>query len=293
MRIPLQILSLVAGLAAAAPSEAQTNWHVDATIGGPGGSGTLLDPYTSVTFAVDQPTTIDGDLLVLSAGTFAESAVITGKALRIRAAGGAVVTWMPQGTDPALLVTGSTTVPVQVNGVVFQSSGTAPAGSDLDLVRVQNAGSLSFFSCRFEGLSHWSVSVRCLRVIDSAILMHDCELDHYSDWPGDAGVWATNSVVTIRDSNLTGSGDDSSLVLVEDGSNLHVEGSVFTSSSTRIGQNYGNGLRCLDSIMSIQNCELIQEETDSTFLFATGSTVSMSQSSMDGQGANTGGGVDE
>ncbi|HIG86139.1 MAG TPA: hypothetical protein EYQ25_03765, partial [Planctomycetes bacterium] len=223
LRLPRGFAFLLC-LAPVSVSFGQTNWQVDATIGGAGGSGTAADPYTSVQYAIDQPTTLDGDRLVLAAGTFAESAVISGKALRIRPAGGAVVTWKPQGTDPALVVTGSTTVPVQVNGIVFEAPGAAPPGPDLDLVRVQNAGALACFGCRFEVLTQ---SWCCLRVIDSALLMHDCELVCDDGCAEGLGLWGTNSAVTIRDSNLTGHAQDSpSLVLVEGGSLLRVESST-------------------------------------------------------------------
>jgi hypothetical protein len=58
------------GLTAASLASAQSTWRGDdgAT---PPGNGTLASPYASIQYAIDQPTTIDGDLVLVAPGTYA------------------------------------------------------------------------------------------------------------------------------------------------------------------------------------------------------------------------------
>jgi len=67
-------------------ASAQTTWYVDAAGSGPG-SGTQLDPYTSVQYAVAQPTTLDGDTVLIAAGLYLERINLLGKSLELAGAG--------------------------------------------------------------------------------------------------------------------------------------------------------------------------------------------------------------
>jgi len=95
---------------------AQTTWYVDVN-GAPPGTGTPGDPYTSIQYAIDQPTTLNNDVLQVSAGTYVENVVVTGKSLHligsgaescvIQAAGpGNVVAFIWNGTLQGFTVTG-------------------------------------------------------------------------------------------------------------------------------------------------------------------------------------------
>ena len=81
----------LAALAAAAPAAAQTTWHVRASAPGPG-TGTLLDPYKSIQYAIDQPTTLDGDTLLVQFGTYVENVDLSGKTLSLRSQSGPLQT---------------------------------------------------------------------------------------------------------------------------------------------------------------------------------------------------------
>ena len=101
-----------AGLAAflslaAANAGAQQTWYVDAG-GVPPGSGAAVDPYTSVQYAIDQPTTADGDTLLVLPGTYAEVIDFSGKAIAVRSQDGAATTILqgnPLANPPASVVT--------------------------------------------------------------------------------------------------------------------------------------------------------------------------------------------
>jgi hypothetical protein len=74
---------VIAALALVVPdATAQTTWYVDGTGTAPG-SGTQLDPYTSVQFAISQPTTLSGDTLLVATGVYFESIDLLGKSLHI------------------------------------------------------------------------------------------------------------------------------------------------------------------------------------------------------------------
>lgn len=66
----------------ASPAAASSTWYVDAAGGGPG-SGAQLDPYTSLQYAIAQPTTMDGDTLLVAAGVYFEHIDLLGKTLHI------------------------------------------------------------------------------------------------------------------------------------------------------------------------------------------------------------------
>ena len=66
----------------AAPAAGQTTWYVDAAGAWPG-NGTLGRPYTSIQYAIDQPSTVDGDTLLVATGTYFEPVDFRGKALLV------------------------------------------------------------------------------------------------------------------------------------------------------------------------------------------------------------------
>jgi hypothetical protein len=64
--------ALLVAAAIAPLAGAQTTWYVDVN-GTPPGSGTLADPYTSIQYAIDQPTTVNLDTLSVAPGTYVEN----------------------------------------------------------------------------------------------------------------------------------------------------------------------------------------------------------------------------
>jgi hypothetical protein len=85
---------VLSGLALAFSStfaSAQTTWFVDVN-GTPPGTGTQLDPYTSIQYAISRPTTIDGDSVNVSPGTYFENIDFLGKTITVESATGAAST---------------------------------------------------------------------------------------------------------------------------------------------------------------------------------------------------------
>ncbi len=73
------------------PTSAQTTWYVDVN-GSPPGSGTEEDPYTSIQYAIDQPTTLSGDALIVAPGTYVELIDFSGKTLGVHSTVGSAAT---------------------------------------------------------------------------------------------------------------------------------------------------------------------------------------------------------
>jgi hypothetical protein len=72
----------------AATASAHTTWYVDSS-GTPPGSGSLADPYTSIQYAIDQPTTLSGDTLLAAPGTYLENVQVGSKWIDVIGTGGA------------------------------------------------------------------------------------------------------------------------------------------------------------------------------------------------------------
>jgi hypothetical protein len=81
---------LVVLLASSGAAQAQTTWYVDVAGTAPG-TGTQLDPYTSIQHAISQPSTIAGDTVLVAAGTYFENVDFLGKAIAVRTDAGAVI----------------------------------------------------------------------------------------------------------------------------------------------------------------------------------------------------------
>jgi hypothetical protein len=70
----------------------QSTWYVDAAAPAPG-QGTVASPYSSVAYALAQPTTVGGDTVLVAPGVYLDEAVdFLGKDVVVRGTGGAAVT---------------------------------------------------------------------------------------------------------------------------------------------------------------------------------------------------------
>lgn len=69
-----------ANLLLATAGSAQSTWYVDVAALPPG-NGSQAAPYASLQFAIDQPSTVNGDTLLVATGVYAESIDLRGKAL--------------------------------------------------------------------------------------------------------------------------------------------------------------------------------------------------------------------
>lgn len=70
---------------------AQSTWHVDVQ-GVPPGQGTQGDPYTSIQYAISQPSTVHGDTLVVAPGEYVENVSTMNKRLNLRSSAGPLLT---------------------------------------------------------------------------------------------------------------------------------------------------------------------------------------------------------
>jgi hypothetical protein len=69
---------------------AQTIWYVDASVAG-AGTGAIGDPYRSIRYALQQPSTVAGDTLLVAPGLYVESLSIT-KFVTVRSTAGPALT---------------------------------------------------------------------------------------------------------------------------------------------------------------------------------------------------------
>lgn len=123
---------------------AQSTWYVDAN-GTPPGSGTPADPYTSIQFALDQPTTVTGDTVLVLPGTYVENLRLAGNVI-VRSSAGPDVTALRAASPGTLVrVTAVDGFIPQATLEGFTVDGSAdPSGTG---IQVQNT---SFASLRLE-----------------------------------------------------------------------------------------------------------------------------------------------
>lgn len=97
----------------ASPAWAQTTWFVDVSGVAPG-TGTTADPYTSIQYAIERPTTVNGDRIEVSSGTYVENIDFMGKLITVEG---------PAGSGPAAVIDGA----ANGSAVTFRSGETTAA----------------------------------------------------------------------------------------------------------------------------------------------------------------------
>jgi hypothetical protein len=80
-------LVLLATFLVSSNAFAQTTWYVDASAAGPG-SGTQQDPYAELQFGLAQSSTVDGDTVLVAAGTYTGPFDFLGKDVSVRSIAG-------------------------------------------------------------------------------------------------------------------------------------------------------------------------------------------------------------
>lgn len=89
----------------AAAASAQTTWYVDVNAVPPG-SGAPESPYASIQYAIDQPTTVSGDTLLVAPGTYLEKLNVF-KALTVKSSQGPLSTLLaPSGSGDGIVLGG-------------------------------------------------------------------------------------------------------------------------------------------------------------------------------------------
>ena len=107
----------------------QTTWFVD-TAGTPPGTGTALDPYTSIQYAIDQAATQNGDTLDIAPGTYVESVDVTKSLILFGSFGPHVTTILAAAAGPVVRTSGGST---RLTGLTI-AGGFGPGGDGVDVV---------------------------------------------------------------------------------------------------------------------------------------------------------------
>lgn len=193
-------------------ASAQTTWYVDVN-GTPPGSGTQGDPYTSIQFAITQPTTIDLDEIRVLPGTYFESIDYSGKSLRIASTDGAETTIL----DGQYLDT-----------VVRVESGES-TGTWLDGFTVTHGES---------DITHLGAAIR---VVASGLSLNKCRIVANADQPGSgpvAGIFVEDGGIFIDQCDVSDNGSPG----VWGAAGLHVTGTLpvnVTIFASRFENNLG------------------------------------------------------
>lgn len=112
----------------AVDASAQSTWYVDVHATAPG-NGTLAAPYSSLQDAIDRPTTLDGDTLIVAPGTYRENVMLFDRQLTLRSAEGpARTTIIPAAPGDVVRVGAQQSGIVVIEG--FTLRGAHGAGAD-------------------------------------------------------------------------------------------------------------------------------------------------------------------
>ena len=174
-------------LLAITPAVPQTTWYVDANAAGPG-TGTTVDPYSRIDYAVAQAATVSGDTILIEPGDYVDEDIeVLGKGLRLQANGapGSVTISGPgglsqigSGSSSLIRIVGQANGPTELVGLNFMGGVGEDDGS---LVR----GGAAFFS-------------------DATVVMTDCSLEGKANIGG--ALYLEDSDYTAVNSALRGKG---------------------------------------------------------------------------------------
>ncbi len=140
-------------LGALAPAlQGQSTWYVDVN-STPPGDGSPSWPYSSIQYAIDQPTTIEKDTLSIAPGTYDENLALVGKALHLFGEQGADMTILDgRGRGSCLSITGDVGWDVMIEGLTFTGGSGTATGFGSAGGAVYADGSYALFSdCVFDG----------------------------------------------------------------------------------------------------------------------------------------------
>ena len=220
------------------PAWAQSLWHVDVN-GTPPGSGSAANPYTSIQYAIDQGSTLDGDTLLVRPGTYAETLSYRGKAIEVRSSAGAGVTIVDAGGGGSVVRfeqnegASSVLVGLTLSGGVGTLQGSARVGGGLFV-------------------SSASPTIR------------ECVIVGNEAWEGGGG-WFSNSSARVEDclfeDNLAGEALGGGSHDLRDGGGLHASAGSNLDLRTCVFQanlaNRGGGLFATGSTLTLDGCQLL------------------------------------
>jgi len=138
------LLDVLLALLLAPGATAQTTWYVDVA-NTPPGSGSVADPYSSLDYALAQPTTVSGDTVLVAPGTYFENVTFPGRGVTVTATGGAAATTIDAGgAGSAVRMLGTDGTTMTLDGFTLTNgSGTSPTMSSGD----EQGGGLLALDC--------------------------------------------------------------------------------------------------------------------------------------------------
>ncbi len=134
-------------LTLALTASAQTTWYVDVN-NPPPGSGTMEDPYASIQYAIDKPSTLPADTVLVLPGVYAENLDLHGKILILRSQQGPGATILDGGGIAPVIRLQNLDLPgTLVEGFTLQNGyGLIHGGPSYDLY----GGGMFCTNCRVE-----------------------------------------------------------------------------------------------------------------------------------------------
>ena len=285
----IRSLSLAFSLLFAATAPAQNTWYVDIEGTAPG-SGTRLDPYTSIQFAIDASTTSSGDVVLVLPGVYVESLDFAGKALRLEStAGSGRTTIDADNFGSCVTVAGSSDLSVVRgftlrNGFATFGGGLLCSDASVDLeacavtanvassgggVHAEDGSVVSISGCSITNNVSNGFAEDCLGgglcVVESTVTVEDSAIENNAG-PRGSGVGLVESVATFRNcdllTNIFGPPEG-------EGGGLHADESDVTLLDSRIVGNRafrGGGAAILyDSILTVARCEFADNASLGSF----------------------------
>lgn len=182
---------------------AQTTWHVDAQ-GTPPGSGTAGDPYTSIQHAIAQPTTLDGDLVLVAAGTYVENLDFLGKEIVVRGAGTVQTIVDGNNVNPVARFTGGEGPAAALEDLTLRrgrgenwTPGFWRGGGVLAIDSSPTLRRLTVELCSAsEGAGLYFAGSQSL--VEDCLVRGNSYVCYGCSWPRGGGIWSSGGTVVVR-----------------------------------------------------------------------------------------------
>lgn len=226
--------SLALAFLLASSVSAQTTWYVDVT-GTPPGTGTVVDPYTSIAFALLQASTVSGDTVLVSPGTYSENVTFLGRGVSVISTNGAAVTTINAGgagSVVSFLSTDGTTMLLR-GFTIINGTGTSSGG-------LERGGGIYASSC--------------------IARVRQCIVENNTAFEG-GGVYATNSDFDMRGSTVR---NNTVIGFMSTGAGLMFSGGTgtlrrciiqFNTAGTGFAPGKGGGIYAAGPL-SVQRCSI-------------------------------------
>lgn len=236
----------------------QSTWYVDA-FAPPPGLGTQAQPYASIQYAISQPSTVSGDVIVVGPGVYGESVRFFGKSVQVRGSG--------------------------VMSSIIDATGLAQ--SAVQFVDGESAGaSLSGFTIvgGFPGDFTEGGGVVCsgsVGVVRDSLIVACGDLTGLQFRGGGAAVVANGTLQLVRTSIDSCTADADGGALYAQDSTLRLDQCTVRSSRTALGR--GGALAVFNAVLDISNSSFQSNHSlanDGGCLFASASTMRIVDSDL-------------